>query len=114
MGMSRALNLTEPFHFSEAALLIDLVDFEDRSIPKAQRVMTLGHMASTGELAYNMRKHVMQHGGSWGSREELQVEAQGILTIGWIWPASAWGWICCPTWFAVCPVCVVQLLLCCV
>merc|ERR1719445_2915751 len=42
--------------FTEAALLIDLVDAEDMSIPESRRNMTLGHMAETGELAYNVDK----------------------------------------------------------
>merc|ERR1712007_407071 len=112
-NMLNAANLTLPLRFTEAALLIDLVKYDDMSIPKAKREMTLGHMASTGELAYNMQKH-MSLQGNWKD-DAFQVQAQGILTIGWIpgsW--SLWAWICCPAWLLTCPLCTVTVLLCCV
>jgi hypothetical protein len=111
--MLGASNLTMPLQFTEAALLIDLIKYDDMSIPKAKREMTLGHMASTGELAYNMQKHVSQQ-GDWKD-DAFQVQAQGIMTIGWIpgsW--SLWAWICCPAWLLTCPLCTVTVLLCCV
>jgi len=95
--------------FTEAALLIDLVNAEDISIPESRRNMTLSHMAKTGELAYNVDKLKDPN-----SANSIAVQAQGVLTIGWMFPFSLWSWICCPAWITVCPACIPTILICCV
>jgi len=95
--------------FTEAALLIDLVDAEDISVPESRRNMTLGHMAKTGELAYNVDKLKDPN-----SANSIAVQAQGVLTIGWMVPFSLWSWVCCPAWIIVCPICIPTILICCV
>jgi len=95
--------------FTQGNLLVDLVDLDGDGVDEERKAMSLAHMDSTGELAYNVKRYddsmVDEHD---------PVKAYGLIRTGWIpyWTSPIY-WVCCPTSLIVCPLCFPWTIFCC-